>query len=329
MPHFGAVRQPKHQAPIDDEMMPRGRQVHDARIDLVPVLRVLDVQLGLALKDLPEKAWSRQGAMLNDRDRQGKARRQMRQHLRDRLDASCRRANHDDPKTPPDAHYRFSLAVFILGHRRRNLSCPGRKTTNIASCGVFAWSSEPLCAIHRVLEVVAVLQSRNGMSPIKRILVPIDFGETSDGAADMAISLAATLGASVTLMHAFEIPVMSFPDGSIVASAEVLSGITTAAQTALTAAAAKRSNRGVAVDTLLRDGAPADEINAAALAMKADLVVIGTHGRRGLARILLGSVAEKVVRTCACPVLTVRGAPTSETTDVGSQTTALTANGQT
>jgi universal stress protein A len=57
---------------------------------------------------------------------------------------------------------------------------------------------------------------------------------------------------------------------------------------------------------VLRDGVPAGEIVEAAAAERADMIVIGTHGRTGLGRFLLGSVAERVVRTAPCPVLTVR-----------------------
>ena len=61
------------------------------------------------------------------------------------------------------------------------------------------------------------------------------------------------------------------------------------------------------VDGVLREGVPWEEINAVADAIDADLVVIGTHGRRGLTRALLGSVAENVVRTAHRPIVTIRG----------------------
>ncbi len=64
--------------------------------------------------------------------------------------------------------------------------------------------------------------------------------------------------------------------------------------------------KGVSIDVHLLDGVPYVEITHAARELKADLVVIGTHGRTGLAHLLLGSVAERVVRTCEAPVLTIR-----------------------
>ncbi|MGO9838639.1 MAG: universal stress protein [Polyangiaceae bacterium] len=70
---------------------------------------------------------------------------------------------------------------------------------------------------------------------------------------------------------------------------------------------ARAKRPGVAIDSTLRQGPVWSEILAAAKSPKADLIVIGTHGRRGLSRALLGSVAERIVRTAPCPVLTVHG----------------------
>jgi len=84
-----------------------------------------------------------------------------------------------------------------------------------------------------------------------------------------------------------------------------------AAATALEGVAARTRKPGLEVHSVLRQGSAWSEINAAAKEEKADLVVMGTHGRHGLARALLGSVAEKVVRTAPCPVLTVHGPDSS------------------
>ena len=144
------------------------------------------------------------------------------------------------------------------------------------------------------------------MLPITRILVAIDFSETSDRALDAAIELAQKLGASVTVMHAYELPIYGFPDGVLVATVEVAIRLSQAAQEALDAAVSRRQGRGVALTSILRDGAPSVEIVSAAEEIGADLIVVGTHGHRGL-RALLGSVAEKVIRTSSRPVLTLRG----------------------
>jgi nucleotide-binding universal stress UspA family protein len=146
------------------------------------------------------------------------------------------------------------------------------------------------------------------MSNLRRILVGTDFSPTSDSALDWAIELAARVDASVTLLHAYEIPVMGFPDATVIATPEVASRITGAATAALEQTVDRKRGMGVPIDGVLREGAAWEEINRVADEIGADLVAIGTHGRRGLARALLGSVAERVIRTSTHPVVTVRGA---------------------
>jgi nucleotide-binding universal stress UspA family protein len=143
------------------------------------------------------------------------------------------------------------------------------------------------------------------MVDIKQILVPIDFTETSERALDYAVELAQKLGARITIMHAYELPIYGFPDGALVASVDVATRISAASQEGLQAALDKRKDCGVELRAILRDGPPADEIATVAEETGADLVVLGTHGRRGLRRAIMGSVAEEVIRACQCPVLTV------------------------
>ena len=142
------------------------------------------------------------------------------------------------------------------------------------------------------------------MRPIHTILVPVDFSETSEAALEYAVSLARPLGARLVVMHAYELPIYGFPDGALVASVEVATRLMNSAQVGLDAMVAKW--RGEArIDTVLRQGVPWEEVHAVAEDVDADLVIIGTHGRRGIARALLGSVAEKILRTSSRPVLTV------------------------
>jgi nucleotide-binding universal stress UspA family protein len=145
------------------------------------------------------------------------------------------------------------------------------------------------------------------MATLRRILVATDFTETSNGALDWAIDLAAPLGATVTVMHAYEIPVVGFPDGALIATADIASRISEAALAALESTVEQRQGRGVPLQAVLRNGVAWEEINKVAEELDADIVVIGTHGRRGFARALLGSVAEKVVRTSTRPVTTIHG----------------------
>jgi nucleotide-binding universal stress UspA family protein len=137
---------------------------------------------------------------------------------------------------------------------------------------------------------------------IRRILVPHDFSDTAERALAFALDLAGPLGAGVTVMHAYEILTYAFPDAVALTNADA---IERAARTALEGVVERARRPGIEIDAVLREGTPWSEIDAAAKAENADLIVIGTHGRRGFSRALLGSVAEKVVRTASCPVLTV------------------------
>jgi nucleotide-binding universal stress UspA family protein len=146
------------------------------------------------------------------------------------------------------------------------------------------------------------------MLTLQRILVAVDFTETSDKAFDFALELAAKFDARVIAVHSFEIPVIGFPDGALVATADIASRIQEAAKQGLDAAVGQRQGRGgVKIEAVLREGAPHEEIRAVAEESNADLIVIGTHGRKGIARALLGSVAENVIRTVKTPVLTIHG----------------------
>jgi nucleotide-binding universal stress UspA family protein len=142
------------------------------------------------------------------------------------------------------------------------------------------------------------------MSTIHHILVPHDFSDSAEGALDTALALAGALQARVTLLHAYDVPAYVFPE-SVVATADLVGHIRGAAEEALANVAERARKSGVKIDAVLRQGIAWSEIDAVALDLKCDLIVMGTHGRRGLSRALLGSVAEKVVRTAPCPVLTV------------------------
>jgi nucleotide-binding universal stress UspA family protein len=140
---------------------------------------------------------------------------------------------------------------------------------------------------------------------IRSILVAHDFSETADRALQLALDLAERLGARVTIVHAYE-AVYGFPE-SVQLTADILAAAQKTATKALGDLVARTERSGVEIKSSLRQGAAWKEINAAAKDLGADLIVIGTHGRHGIARALIGSVAEKVVRTAPCPVLTVHG----------------------
>lgn len=146
------------------------------------------------------------------------------------------------------------------------------------------------------------------MSPPKIILVPTDFSLSAETALDRALELAAKVGAKVYVMHAYQLPVVGFPDGVLLPTAEIASRIITWAQSELAACIARRKESSVEIVPILKQADPRDAVLSAAEDLSADLVVMGTHGRHGLARALIGSVAESVVRTSPVPVMTVHAA---------------------
>jgi len=147
----------------------------------------------------------------------------------------------------------------------------------------------------------------NSVPKIQRILVPHDFGEAAERALVYALALAEKLGARITVLHAYEVPAYGYPD-ALVAAVEFASEIERRAVEALEQIALRVRTPKVEVETTVRRGTPWAEIVKAAEQLPADLIVMGTHGRKMMPRLLLGSVAEKVVRSAQCPVLTVHAA---------------------
>lgn len=157
----------------------------------------------------------------------------------------------------------------------------------------------------------------------KTILVPTDFSEGSDAAVSYAVELARALGAELVLLHTYEIPMVGFPDGTLVATAELTTRVLNGAQKGLDDAKARLAASGVPIRALVKQGDTWRTILDTADELGAGLVVMGTHGRRGLPRALLGSVAEKVVRSAKCPVLTVHAGDRTVTPAVTSTAAAV------
>jgi nucleotide-binding universal stress UspA family protein len=145
------------------------------------------------------------------------------------------------------------------------------------------------------------------MIEFKRILVATDFGESSEQAVLLAIDLADRFGATITLLHVYEVPEYVYFNDIQPRIEGWIAPIRAAASKRLEEALAKIRGRIPGATSLLLQGRPGDEIVNAIGKTHPDLVVLGTHGRRGLEHVLLGSVAEKVVRMASAPVLTVRG----------------------
>jgi nucleotide-binding universal stress UspA family protein len=142
------------------------------------------------------------------------------------------------------------------------------------------------------------------MSVANNILVPIDFSTYSEHALAYASALAKELRARVHLINAIGIPALGVPEVPSVSLATMIDQLTVENQAALDKLAAPLREAGGTA--MVRVGDARDVIIQAAEEVHADLIIIGTHGRRGLSRALLGSVAESVVRSAPVPVLTVR-----------------------
>jgi len=140
-----------------------------------------------------------------------------------------------------------------------------------------------------------------------KILHPTDFSESAERAQQEAIRLARSIGAELILLHvAVETPLYGEGLLNMPEVKEVYAAARKWATATLEERAVKIRGDGLATRWLLRAGVPHDEIVKTATEEGADYVVIGTHGRGGLERVFLGSVADRVVRTAPCPVVTVR-----------------------
>ncbi|MEI9941905.1 MAG: universal stress protein [Pseudomonadota bacterium] len=139
-----------------------------------------------------------------------------------------------------------------------------------------------------------------------KILVATDFSNSSQRALELALGIAEKFNAELTLVHSWEAPNYSY-GGSLYLPVDLIAPIERAAVARLEEATTQLKLRFPAAKSLLRAGVPWEEVLGAATQVNADLIVMGTHGRRGLERALLGSVAEKVVRMSPVPVLTVHG----------------------
>ncbi len=150
------------------------------------------------------------------------------------------------------------------------------------------------------------------MKTFQRILVATDFTETCGRALDEAIRLARESGATLIVTHAFQVPptatVCSLPANVF---EEYESALRAGASAKLGILVEKIRAQGVEARPLLVEGFADEQIVEAAVREKADLVVMGTHGRQGVARFFLGSVAARVVAACPCPVMTLRPFGTS------------------
>ncbi len=182
----------------------------------------------------------------------------------------------------------------------------GDKLRSVEKAREDQWAAERdrelLARLRRQAEERAARERQPGktLKVFDRILCPIDFDENSLKALDLASRLASQNDAELYLLHVC--PTVFIPLGGAVTDR------------VMAEQAAKRKMEEIASQHLhdvrcqfvVTTGDPAERVSAVQSALDADLIVIGTHGRRGVPHFFLGSVAERVVREAGCPVLTIR-----------------------
>jgi len=161
------------------------------------------------------------------------------------------------------------------------------------------------------------------MPKIGRILVPVDFSECSRAALDYATLLAERMGSTIDVLHVWEPPRFVGPEflirdpgekGHPLLEAERVQVESEMAE--FLSLAGQQGKVGVRIES----GKPFQTITRIAGAEDYDLIVMGTHGRSGLPHLLIGSVAERVVRTADCPVVTIRE-PGGKHAEAGTEST--------
>ena len=144
------------------------------------------------------------------------------------------------------------------------------------------------------------------MANIHKIMLATDFSPHSRRALEHAIELASRLGVPMLILSAVQLPTYPVPDGVIMRGPDVLAELVERTRAGLDEAQRVALDRGVTeVEVLWVEGPPAPEIVRVAHEQSVNLIVVGTHGRGLLARAILGSVADRVVRSAHCPVLVV------------------------
>lgn len=149
------------------------------------------------------------------------------------------------------------------------------------------------------------------MSQYDRILVAYDFSGDADQALQIAVTLAGPLGARIELVYVYPRPMDLLTSLGVEVLVVSPPEYRRSAAVRLDQELEKARSAGIAGEWHYREGVPSDELVSAARELDADLIVMGTQGRSGLAHAMMGSVAERTVRRADCPVLTVRSPQSS------------------
>lgn len=139
---------------------------------------------------------------------------------------------------------------------------------------------------------------------VRKIVAATDFSAPSEVALKVAQQYAERFGATLVVVHALHLTSFIFGEGTFAFAADA-EQLVEAARQQLLKLVARCMEDGLACEGVVLQGAPHEEINRYALEQKADLIVIGTQGRTGLASVAFGSVAQRVAQSAPCPVLVV------------------------
>jgi nucleotide-binding universal stress UspA family protein len=140
----------------------------------------------------------------------------------------------------------------------------------------------------------------------QHFLVPLDFSESANQALDYAITLAGKLGARLTILHAIQSLPLGGVDMGVTLPLAYVQDLEAEIRRSLASCLERVTAAGLEGDMVIVHGVPFHEIIETAKTQQVNLIVMGTHGHTGLHHVLLGSVAEKVVRLAPCPVLVAR-----------------------
>jgi nucleotide-binding universal stress UspA family protein len=144
------------------------------------------------------------------------------------------------------------------------------------------------------------------MATFRTILIPIDFSEHASAALGQAVDLARAFEATLHLLHVYQRPVELLSPYEAPLPPSFSEEVREGARRRLDEQLAEVRGAGLPSEAHLVEGIPSEAIVAKARELSADLIVIGTRGLTGLKHVLLGSVAERVIRTAPCPVLAVK-----------------------
>ena len=144
------------------------------------------------------------------------------------------------------------------------------------------------------------------MTLFQKILVPVDFSEHSKAALESATELAKTFGAEICLLHCYAINPGGVSPYGVSLPPNYLDEIRDAASQKLNGWLEKTTAEGIKVRPLLSSTCPSEEVSLMAEELESDLIVMGTRGLSGFKHLMLGSVAERTLRTAPCPVLIVK-----------------------